>query len=268
MNDRRSFADAADYAGAIDSFEQRIQIGVFRRILPNDGVFDRYAKAFVRQARHDIQSSLLVGAKIVFLLEVEDERRIRRFRDLAQAGFKTFRDTRVHVSVAQISRLNVQLELGSASESIVVDDTVSPLNSGTVAQGAIIGEQKIVQLPLNGRQFIQLALLVPGASSGGRAVQQNAVRQGQVGGLNVSIPSGPARIAADAMPRKRPCSTTPAISWSAPESIKPSSEATGQNTKPSMNRASRWTFRLTNFWRCMRRWNDSRLRMPPVGNWA
>jgi len=102
------------------------------------------------------------------------------------AGFKTFRDTRVHVSVAQISRLNVQLELGSASESIVVDDTVSPLNSGTVAQGAIIGEQKIVQLPLNGRQFIQLALLVPGASSGGRAVQQNAVRQGQVGGLSIS----------------------------------------------------------------------------------
>ena len=32
------------------------------------------------------------------------------------------------------------------------------------------------------RQFIQLALLVPGASGGGRQVQQNAVRQGEVGG--------------------------------------------------------------------------------------
>ena len=37
-----------------------------------------------------------------------------------------------------------------------------------------------------GRQFIQLALLVPGASAGGRAVQQNAIRQGEVGGLSIA----------------------------------------------------------------------------------
>src|SRR5438552_15971136 len=102
------------------------------------------------------------------------------------AGFKQFRDSQVRVQVADISRLNVQLEIGSASEFIEVHDTVSPLNSETVSQGTIIGEQKIVTLPLNGRQFIQLALLVPGASGGGRAVQQNAVRQGEVGGLSIS----------------------------------------------------------------------------------
>src|SRR4029077_4530276 len=90
------------------------------------------------------------------------------------AGFKQFRDSQVRVQVAEISRLNVQLEVGSASEFIEVHDTVSPLNTDTVSQGTIIGEQKIVQLPLNGRQFIQLALLVPGASGGGRSVQQNA----------------------------------------------------------------------------------------------
>src|SRR5262249_3040823 len=84
------------------------------------------------------------------------------------------------------SRLNVQLEIGANTEFVEVRDTVSPLNTETVAQGAVIGEQKIVQLPLNGRQFIQLALLVPGASSGGRAGQQNAIRQGQVGGLSIS----------------------------------------------------------------------------------
>ena len=101
-------------------------------------------------------------------------------------GFKQFRDSQVRLQVAQIARLNVQLEIGNASEFIEVQDTVSPLNTETVAQGTIIGEQKIVQLPLNGRQFIQLALLVPGASSGGRAVQQNAIRQGEVGGLSIS----------------------------------------------------------------------------------
>src|SRR5262249_42479189 len=39
---------------------------------------------------------------------------------------------------------------------------------------------------LNGRQFLQLALLVPGANPGGRAVQQNLNRQGMIGGLSVS----------------------------------------------------------------------------------
>jgi hypothetical protein len=94
------------------------------------------------------------------------------------AGFKQFRDSNVRVQVAQVSRLNVQLEIGATTESIEVQATVSPLNTETVAQGTIVGEPKIAQLPLNGRQFIQLALLVPGANAGGRAVQQNAVRQG------------------------------------------------------------------------------------------
>src|SRR4029077_897851 len=60
------------------------------------------------------------------------------------------------------------------------------LNAETAGQGTVIGEDKIVSLPLNGRQFLQLALLVPGANSGGRAVQQDQTRQGQTGGLSVS----------------------------------------------------------------------------------
>jgi len=77
-------------------------------------------------------------------------------------GFKQFRDSRVRIQVAQISRLNVQLEVGSNSEFIEVQDTVSPLSTESVAQGAIVGEQKIAHLGFSAaRAGIGVALVLP-----------------------------------------------------------------------------------------------------------
>jgi hypothetical protein len=101
-------------------------------------------------------------------------------------GFKTFRDERVRLRVAQPAQINVTLEVGSLTERVEVTSALSLLATETVSQGTVIGEEKIISLPLNGRQFIQLALLVPGSNSGGRTVQQNAVRLNQTGGFSVS----------------------------------------------------------------------------------
>ena len=86
-------------------------------------------------------------------------------------GFKRFVDSQLHVQVAEQSQLNVPLELGTTTEAVEVTASVSMLNTESVAQGTVISNEKIVSLPLNGRQFIQLALLVPGANAGGRQVQ-------------------------------------------------------------------------------------------------
>jgi hypothetical protein len=101
-------------------------------------------------------------------------------------GFKKFIATEIHVQVAQQSQLNIALQVGNTAESVQVEAAVSMLNTESVAQGTIVSQEKILSLPLNGRQFIQLALLVPGANGGGRTVQQNAVRLNQVGGFSSS----------------------------------------------------------------------------------
>jgi len=105
---------------------------------------------------------------------------------VAANGFKTQEYSAIHLQVAQASQLNVALAVGIVSEHVSVSETVSPLDAVSVAQGAVVSEEKIKALPLNGRQFLQLALLSPGVNSGGIAVQQNALRQGEVAGLSVA----------------------------------------------------------------------------------
>lgn len=101
-------------------------------------------------------------------------------------GFKQYQDSSVRVQVAQVLRLDIDMQIGQAKEILEISGGAKVLTTDTAAQGTIIGQEKIAALPLNGRQFIQLALLVPGANPGGRAVQQNGIRQGQIGGLSLA----------------------------------------------------------------------------------
>src|SRR5215471_10168706 len=101
-------------------------------------------------------------------------------------GMKQYHAQDLALNVAQPGRLDVQIEIGNNMEVVEVSTPAMLLNADTAAQGTVIREEKIVSLPLNGRQFLQLALLVPGANAGGRTVQQSQFRQGLIGGLSVS----------------------------------------------------------------------------------
>ena len=101
-------------------------------------------------------------------------------------GFKTFDDSSLHLQVAQASHLEIPLVVGALAEEIRVEADVSPLSAETVAQGTVVSQEKVEALPLNGRQFLQLAVLSPAVNSGGIAVQQDSVRQGQFAGLSVA----------------------------------------------------------------------------------
>jgi uncharacterized protein YaiE (UPF0345 family) len=105
---------------------------------------------------------------------------------VAANGFKTQEYSAIHLQVAQSSQLNMTLVVGIVTEHIAVTERVSPLDAVSVSQGTVVGEEKVKALPLNGRQFLQLALLSPGVNSGGMAVQQNTIRQGEVGGISVA----------------------------------------------------------------------------------
>jgi hypothetical protein len=106
--------------------------------------------------------------------------------EAAAEGFKTFEDGSLHLEVARASSLDIRLTLGAVAESVEVHAEVSPLVTASAAQGTVISSDKVLAIPLNGRQFLQLALLSPATNSGGLAVQQNSLRQGEAGGLSVA----------------------------------------------------------------------------------
>jgi len=83
--------------------------------------------------------------------------------DLSGFGSVTVDD--VQIDVASIRNLEITLAQSAVSESITVVDE-APLIANTPSVGAVVSQQELDNLPLNGRQFANLAVLAPGTSLG------------------------------------------------------------------------------------------------------
>jgi hypothetical protein len=78
------------------------------------------------------------------------------------AGFKKYVNAAVTLQVNQTARLDITLDVGEISQEVTVSAEAPLLETETSSRGAVIDGRKIVELPLNGRDYNQLALLSPG----------------------------------------------------------------------------------------------------------
>jgi outer membrane receptor protein involved in Fe transport len=100
---------------------------------------------------------------------------------IAKTGFQIEELTGIVLQVDQRARIDVTLKVGSISERVSVEAVTPVINTESGAIGTVIGNKAIVDLPLNGRNFTQLASLLP-----------NAVLQtsGTAGSTMVSVSGG------------------------------------------------------------------------------
>jgi hypothetical protein len=81
-------------------------------------------------------------------------------------GFQNAVESNIDVGVNQVVRVDLTLKVGAASETVEVTSAAPLLQTDTSSLGTIETERRISDLPLNGRNFIALAYLAPGANAG------------------------------------------------------------------------------------------------------
>ena len=115
---------------------------------------------------------------------------------ISKPGFKVVLKPDVVLHLESVVALNFTLTFGSVSESITVLGGAPPVNTESSSMGKVIEGRQVTELPLNGRNFTQLALLTPGvtrgaygdnASGGGSGTNTETFRNSETGSAALSV---------------------------------------------------------------------------------
>jgi len=77
-------------------------------------------------------------------------------------GFSTSKDNGINLLADQTLTVNVSVKLGVTTEIVTVSGSALQVDTTTSTLRQVIEQQRLVELPLNGRNAAQLSLLVPG----------------------------------------------------------------------------------------------------------
>jgi hypothetical protein len=114
--------------------------------------------------------------------------------EVKQPDFKTA-TADFTLEVSQVQEISLKLEAGSTGTTVDVTGEVPLVDTATSSTGEVIQGRQVTELPLNGRNFTQLALLTPGvtrgaygdiASGGGSGTNAETFRNSETGGAALS----------------------------------------------------------------------------------
>src|SRR5262249_6377208 len=95
-------------------------------------------------------------------------------------GFRKFATAPFRLDVEDVRQVNIVMQVGSVEEGITVSGAAATVETVGGALSAVVDERRIRELPLNGRDPLQLQLLLPGVVEGNGATTMQ-----QQGGISV-----------------------------------------------------------------------------------
>src|SRR5437773_2568904 len=105
------------------------------------------------------------------------------------AGFKILAKAGIELHVADEVVVPIVLEVGTPTQTVEVTAAATMVETRSGEVSNVIGTRQIQELPLNGRSFVQLTLLVPGAAA---SDTENPRFTGLLGGVDISMSGSPA----------------------------------------------------------------------------
>ena len=105
---------------------------------------------------------------------------------ITAAGFKQAVVTEIKVDVGKPSSVNVELEVGSANETVTVVGGGELLQTQSATVGTTLTGRQITDLPTTSRDALDLVLALPGTTTVGRP-RQSSVNGLPKGALNISL---------------------------------------------------------------------------------
>jgi hypothetical protein len=99
-------------------------------------------------------------------------------------GFKQAVSSANELKVDQVLRVDMSMELGALTESVEVLGRSVALDTETASIGHVITEKQVTELPLNGRNFLQLLFLGNGAVE--TTGEQGTMRQGAGNAISIN----------------------------------------------------------------------------------
>ncbi|HEU5236036.1 MAG TPA: carboxypeptidase regulatory-like domain-containing protein, partial [Pyrinomonadaceae bacterium] len=79
-------------------------------------------------------------------------------------GFKKTVASGVDLHIGENRVVNLDLQVGQVSETVTISSEAAPIETRSGDVSSLITEKQVTELPLNGRNYAQLALMVPGVS--------------------------------------------------------------------------------------------------------
>src|SRR5438552_3216316 len=93
-------------------------------------------------------------------------------------GFKTAALRDLQISLGTHLDRDIALTVGSVQESVAVTGEVPPVDVTKNDVSGVVSNQQIEELPINSRQYLNLALLMPGTSQDSSRTFYNSVQMG------------------------------------------------------------------------------------------